>query len=158
MTLNTFPPEVLRTSRKFTQLSKLLSTWMHLSLNSNGILKNIDICLTLLSEENSYSAHSQEFSGLGLSACMHAKLLQLCPTLCEKVPLSMGFSREECWSGLPCSPPGDLPDRGIEPHLLCLLNWQAGSLPLSPPVPSVAVAILLCSGRSKESSHCAEHM
>ena len=27
----------------------------------------------------------------------------------------MGFSRQEYWSGLPCPPPGDLPDSGIEP-------------------------------------------
>ena len=30
-------------------------------------------------------------------------------------PLSMGFSRQEYWSGLPFSPPGDLPNPGIEP-------------------------------------------
>ena len=30
-------------------------------------------------------------------------------------PWSMGFSRQEYWSGLPCPPPGDLPDPGIEP-------------------------------------------
>ena len=30
-------------------------------------------------------------------------------------PLSMGFFRQENWSGLPCPPPGDLPDPGIEP-------------------------------------------
>ena len=30
-------------------------------------------------------------------------------------PLSMGSSRQEYWSGLPCSPPGDLPDPGMEP-------------------------------------------
>ena len=29
-------------------------------------------------------------------------------------PLSMGFSRQEYWSGLPCPPPGDLPHPGIE--------------------------------------------
>ena len=29
--------------------------------------------------------------------------------------MSMGFSRKECWSGLPFPPPGDLPDPGIEP-------------------------------------------
>ena len=28
----------------------------------------------------------------------------------------MGFSRQECWSGLPFPPPGDLPDPGIEPE------------------------------------------
>jgi len=27
----------------------------------------------------------------------------------------MGFSRQECWSGFPCPPPGDLPDPGIKP-------------------------------------------
>ena len=32
-----------------------------------------------------------------------------------QVPLSMGFSRQEYWSGLPFPPPGDLPDPGIEP-------------------------------------------
>ena len=32
-----------------------------------------------------------------------------------QAPPSMGFSREEYWSGLPCPPPGNLPDSGIEP-------------------------------------------
>ena len=35
-------------------------------------------------------------------------------TVACQAPLSMGFSRRDYWSGLPCSPPGDLPDRGIE--------------------------------------------
>ena len=52
---------------------------------------------------------------------MHAKLLQSCPTLwtvaCQ-APLSMGFSRQEYWNGLPCPPPGDLPDPGVEPASL----------------------------------------
>ena len=33
-------------------------------------------------------------------------------------PLSMGFSRQEYWSGLPCLAPGDLPNPGIKPGLL----------------------------------------
>ena len=33
----------------------------------------------------------------------------------HQAPLSMGFSRQEYWSGLPSPPPGDLPDPGIEP-------------------------------------------
>ena len=41
--------------------------------------------------------------------CMKAKSLQSFPTL---------FSRQEYWSGLPCPPPGNLPDRGIEPASL----------------------------------------
>ena len=35
-------------------------------------------------------------------------------------PLSMGFSRQEYWSGLPFPPPGDLPNPGIEPGSLSL--------------------------------------
>ena len=31
-------------------------------------------------------------------------------TVARQAPLSMGLSRQECWSGLPCPPPGDLPD------------------------------------------------
>ena len=36
-------------------------------------------------------------------------------TVAHQASLSMGFSRKEHWSGLPCPPPGDLPDPGIKP-------------------------------------------
>ena len=36
-------------------------------------------------------------------------------TIACQAPLSMKFSRQEYWSGLPCPPPRDLPDPGIEP-------------------------------------------
>ena len=36
----------------------------------------------------------------------------------HQTPLSMGFSRQEYWSGLPFPSPGDLPNSGIEPSLL----------------------------------------
>ena len=36
-------------------------------------------------------------------------------TVAYQASLSMGFSRQECWSGLPFPSPGDLPDPGIEP-------------------------------------------
>ena len=36
-------------------------------------------------------------------------------TVAYQAPLSMGFSRQEYWSGLPFPSPGDLPDPGIEP-------------------------------------------
>ena len=55
-----------------------------------------------------------------LHACMLScfSRVQLCATLwtvdCQ-APLSMGFSRQEYWSGLPCSPPGDLSNPMIEP-------------------------------------------
>ena len=52
---------------------------------------------------------------------MQAKSLQSCLTLCDPMdcsspgPLTTGYSRQEYRSGLPCPPPGDLPDPGIEP-------------------------------------------
>ena len=46
--------------------------------------------------------------------CVCAKLIQLCPTLCQ-APLSMEFSRQEYWDGLPFPPPRDLPDPEIKP-------------------------------------------
>ena len=55
-----------------------------------------------------------------------------CPTLATprtvacQAPLSMGFSRQEYWSGLPLPSPGDLPDPGIEPGSPAL---QTDSLP-----------------------------
>ena len=54
-------------------------------------------------------------------ACMRAKCfshVQLFVTLwteAHQAPLSKRFSRQECCSGLPCRPPGDLPDPGIKP-------------------------------------------
>ena len=37
-------------------------------------------------------------------------------TVAYQAPLSVGFSRHECWSGLACPSPGDLPNPGIEPR------------------------------------------
>ena len=42
-------------------------------------------------------------------------------TAAHQGPLSMEFSRQEYWSGLPCSPLGDLPNPGIEPESLTSL-------------------------------------
>ena len=39
-------------------------------------------------------------------------------TIARQAPLSMGFSKQECWRGLPFPPLGDLPDTGIEPMSL----------------------------------------
>ena len=47
-------------------------------------------------------------------------------TVAHQAPLSMGFSRQEYWSGLPFPSPGDLPNPGIEPRSPAL---QPNSLP-----------------------------
>ena len=49
----------------------------------------------------------------------HVRLCGPMDCVACQASLSMGFSRQEYWSGLPCPPPGDLPDPGIEPCLLC---------------------------------------
>ena len=60
---------------------------------------------------------------------------QLCPTLCNpwtvnpQAPLSMGFSRQEYWSGLPFPSPGDFPNPATEPRSPAL---TADSLPSEP--------------------------
>ena len=50
-----------------------------------------------------------------LSRFSNVSLFATLWTVICQVPLSLGFSRQEYWSGLPCPPPGDLPDPGIKP-------------------------------------------
>ena len=65
------------------------------------------------------------------------KVAESCPTLgnpmdwSHQAPLSMGFSRQECWSGLPCPPSGNLPNPGIK--CTSLMSPASGSLWLVPP-------------------------
>ena len=63
-----------------------------------------------------------------LSHFRHVQLFATLWTIASQTPQSMGFSRQEYWSELPCPAPGDFPDPGIEPMSPAL---QAGSLPLS---------------------------
>ena len=78
---------------------------------------------------------------LRLNACMlscfsHVQLSATLQTVAHQAPLSMGFSRQKYWSGLPCSPAGDLPNPEIEPASLASpalageffttsANWEA---------------------------------
>ena len=73
---------------------------------------------------------------ISLSPCLHVfahaqslSCVRLCVTpltvACQAL-LSVGFSRQEYWSVLPCLPPGDLPDPGIEPitYVSCMGRWS----------------------------------
>ena len=53
-----------------------------------------------------------------LSRFSNVQLLAILWTAAHQAPLSMGFSRQEYWSGTPYPPSGDLPDPGIEPMSL----------------------------------------
>ena len=57
----------------------------------------------------------------------------------HQAPLSMGFPRQEYWSGLPCLPPGYLSNPGIEPESP---TTQADSLPSEPPEQHIYMGLL----------------
>ena len=58
-------------------------------------------------------------------------------TVGHQAPLSMGFFRQEYWSGLPCPPPGDLPDPGMEPASPSLVDGFFTTEPSGNPISSV---------------------
>ena len=64
-------------------------------------------------------------------------------TVAHQAPLPMGFSRQECWNGLPFPSPEDLPDPEME---LGSPTFQADSLPSESPGKSIAdrIYLLLC--------------
>ena len=79
-------------------------------------------------------------------------------TVAHQSPLSMGFFRKECWSGLPCPSPGDLPNRGTElasPALQAVsyitgelftnrATWEAPFIPVCLCAKSLQLYLTLC--------------
>ena len=65
-----------------------------------------------------------------LSHLSHVQLFVILWTVACQALLSMVFSWQEYWSGLPCPSPGDLPDLGIKPASPAL---QVDCLPTEPP-------------------------
>ena len=60
-------------------------------------------------------------------------------TAAHQTPLSMGFSRQEYWSGLPLPTPGDLPNPGIKPMTLASPELAGGFFTTVPPVKPLSV-------------------
>ena len=83
-----------------------------------------------------------------LHVLSHFSCVQLFATLwtvAYQAPLSMGISRQECWSGLPCPPPGDFPHPEMEPISPASPALQADSLPTEPPAkPSILHTVNTC--------------
>ena len=82
-----------------------------------------------------------------IDRCMHAKLLQSCPTLCDPMDYSLPGSSVHWDSpgkdiGVSCHAllQGIFPAQELNLCLLRLLHWQAGSLPLTPPGKPVCMA------------------
>ena len=83
----------------------------------------------------------KEFKCQSLS---HVQLFAMPWTVAHQAPLSMGFSRQEFWSGLPFPSPGDLPDPGIKPTSLAssaLVGRFFTTVPLGKPKGSVDIFI-----------------
>ena len=83
----------------------------------------------------------------------HAQFFVTPRTVAGQAPLSMEFSRQEYWSGLPFPSPGDLPDPGIEPASPAV---QAASLP-SEPSTSVNLRECHCAPRFTEREPTSSH-
>ena len=72
-------------------------------------------------EEEERATGSNRTCRTSSAVCVHTQS-ESCPTLCDPRdcrppgPSAMGFIRQEYWKGLPCPPPGDLPDPGIDPE------------------------------------------
>ena len=95
-------------------------TWEHLSM----------FFLALYIEHTSMNRSSPRVCTQLLS---HVPLFAAPWTVTYQAPLAMGFLRQEHWSGCHFLFQGIFPTQGLNPHLLYLLHWQAGSLPLAPP-------------------------
>ena len=72
-----------------------------------------------------YGGRVCSLSILRVSRFSPVRLFAIIWTVAHQAPLSMGFSRQEYWSGLPFLLQGIFPTQGSNPHLLHLLNWQA---------------------------------
>ena len=106
-----------------------------LLLASSRVLHSRDICndplklwekKTFLRNTSSYALLWGEWNSAScVCACVlsHVRLFVTPWTGARQAPLSMGFSRQEYWSGLPFPPPGDLPDPAIETRVSCIGRW-----------------------------------
>ena len=87
------------------------------SLDGRGVGGRMDTCVCMA--ESLQSPETITTLLLSYASILnHFSRVQLCATLwtvARQAPLSMGFSRQDYWSGLPCPPPGDLPHPGIKP-------------------------------------------
>ena len=81
---------------------------------SASIAQSIIVCVCVCARARAH-AYMHVYA---LSCFSRVQLFMTLWTAAHQTPLSMGFSRQEYWSGLPHPPPGDLPDPGTEPASL----------------------------------------
>ena len=97
--------------------ARLLCPW-------NSPAKNIGVSCHFLLHVRSWCAYKLSGLLICLLCVSHVQLFATLWAVAHQVPLSLGFSWQEYWSGLPFPTPGDLPDPGIEPRSLTPnLHW-----------------------------------
>ena len=109
----------------------LIQEWLILDLDE---LACIELCCkpTLAKRRKHHHTYSCVYLCV-LSVVSTLHFLFVTPrTAAHQASLSLGFSRQEYWSGLPCPPPGDFPRSGTETVSSMPPAWQADSFPLSP--------------------------
>ena len=99
----------------FWEKAKLFPKWLHQFIVPSARYEYSDFSTPLKVKVKSLS---------------HVRLFATPWTVAYQAPLSMGFSRQEYWSGVPLPSPGDLPNPGTEPGSPAL---QADALPSEPP-------------------------
>ena len=99
---------------------------------------------------NSYTLIGVQGSYYVPGCCCCYLVTQSCLTLCDpwtvarQAPLSVGFCRQEYWSGLPFPPPGDLPEPGIEPASSALAGkFFTTEQPGKPHVPGTGLNLII---------------
>ena len=101
--------------------------WTHWVVSNSGTIKSEKQNLFILRCHHDFQAHLLLWESL-LSTSLYVlcsiRLFVTLWTMASQAPLSMGFSRQKYWSGLPCPPSGDLQDPGIEPMSSALLNLE----------------------------------
>ena len=100
-----------------TRMHPRLSVWTFTLFQLTKLL-----CYTVPDIPHSLACLLSHFSRVWLFAALW--------TVACQVPLCMGFSRQECWSGFPCPPLGGLPNPGMEPMSPALTGWF---FPAEPP-------------------------
>ena len=118
-----------------TPLITFPSSFLLIKKRKNKMSKRENIPLQSLTISYEKSWRHRTVSHMG-NACVLSHFsgvqLHVTPwTVDRQASLSMGFSRQEYWSGVRVLQ-GIFLTQGSNPHLLCLLHWQADSLPLMP--------------------------
>ena len=98
----------------------ILCSFSSQSSKSLTILLILTLLPAEVAEGQIRSLNSSVLSSLSLQLCMLSCFSPVWPfatlwTVAHQALLSMGFSRQEYWSGFPCPLPGDLPDPGTQP-------------------------------------------